>query len=49
VLLGRAYMLAGKREEARKEFAAAQKLSEDERKRLEEKVSGSKSKKPTSH
>ena len=46
VLLGRAYMAAGRREDAQKEFAAAQRLSEDERRRLEEKVSGQKPKKP---
>ena len=38
-LLGRAYTRAGKREEAKKAFATAQKLSAEERKRLEDAVS----------
>jgi predicted Zn-dependent protease len=38
-LLGRAYTRAGKREEAQKAFATAQKLSAEERKRLEGAVS----------
>ncbi len=37
VLLGRAYQAAGKKNEARQEFATAQRLSSEERKRLEEK------------
>jgi Flp pilus assembly protein TadD len=44
VLLGRAYQAAGRREEAKNEFAIAQKLSNEERKRLEEKVKASKPK-----
>ena len=41
-LLGRAYMIVGRREDAKREFAAAQRLSDEARKKLEEKVSGSK-------
>ena len=37
-LLGRAYTRAGKREEAKKAFATAQKLSAEERQRLERAV-----------
>jgi Flp pilus assembly protein TadD len=37
-LLGRAYMATGRREEARREFEAAKRLSEGERRRLEEQV-----------
>jgi Flp pilus assembly protein TadD len=39
-LLGRAYIAAGRREDARKEFAIAKELSNQERKRLERKVTG---------
>jgi cytochrome c-type biogenesis protein CcmH/NrfG len=42
-LLGRAYMLSGRRDDARRAFDAARRLSEEERKRLEEKVSKPKS------
>ena len=42
VLLGRAYSKVGRREDARKEFAIAQSLSSEERKRLEKEVQGSK-------
>ena len=38
-LLGRAYTRAGRREDAKKAFATAQKLSAEERKRLEDAVS----------
>jgi len=38
-LLGRAYLLAGRRDDARRAFATSQRLAEDERKRLEIKVS----------
>jgi Flp pilus assembly protein TadD len=44
-LLGRAYKAAGRTDEANREFNAAQKLSAEERQRLEEKVKGSR--KPT--
>ncbi len=47
VLLGRAYIAAGRRAEAKKEFDVAQKLTAEERKRLEQKVSGSKSRGPS--
>jgi tetratricopeptide (TPR) repeat protein len=45
VLLGRAYMAAGRRADAQKEFEAAQRLSQQERKKLEEAVSGKKPRK----
>jgi Flp pilus assembly protein TadD len=45
VLLGRAYMAAGRRDDAQREFAEAQRLSDEERARLEEKVSAPKTKK----
>jgi cytochrome c-type biogenesis protein CcmH/NrfG len=38
-LLGRAYTRAGRREDAKKAFATAQRLSAEERKRLEDAVS----------
>jgi len=38
-LLGRAYSKVGKHDEARKAYARAQKLSSEERKRLERAVS----------
>jgi predicted Zn-dependent protease len=46
-LLGRAYMMVGRQTDAHREFAAAKRISENERQRLEEKVSGPKSKRPT--
>lgn len=42
VLLGRAYQAAGRTSDARQEFATAQRLSNEERKRLEEKFGRSK-------
>ena len=42
VLLGRAYQAAGRADDARQQFAAAQRLSNEERKRLEQKLNNSK-------
>jgi Flp pilus assembly protein TadD len=45
--LGRAYSAIGKREEARREFAAAQKLSAEGRAKLEENVGKQKPRRKT--